>query len=587
MTIHRTEDPDRTPGRDRPAGLGGPPRRSVLRAGALTGIGLLAAACARIPTSSPVQQQQVGSGVVQDAPYVQPRLPVQGAGPEEIVLGFVQAGVGPEDDYGVARQYLAPSARSSWDPTAGVTIYPAGMELEVVRTSDVSARLTVQALAQVDARGVRTVLGAPSSREIDMRLETVDGQWRISSPPDGIFLSQAAFENLFTTARLYFLDPRAAHLVPDHRWFPVQQSAQKLLVQLGAGPSEVLAPAVRSAVPQLTELAEVTLVPGDDNTTQVELPRAIDDLPESQRDRALAQIQTSLRTLRGLSSVRVSIGGVVVDLSAGDLSRPLPGHRPIGAGTTGIISLADITAGAGAAQLVPALADDVVSSPAIAQSGPLAAALAADGGTLVLASTNGSIPRRDAALGGALVAPRVDDAGYVWTSPVTSAGALLALSGSGSASDARVDAPWLAGRELRALDLSADATRLIVLSADESVSRIDLCAVIRDAAGVPSALTSPVTLHTELGDVTQISWYDEIEVLVLGTAAQSGEQQVLVLNLLEGSEMMPAPRQGTLRVAGTAVSEVIWATTEAGALLRTNGTGWSTVDLPARDPSYY
>lgn len=564
------------------------PRRGLLRGAAVLGTASLAAACARIPTSSPVQQQRAGTGTVRDAPYVQPRLPVDGAAPEDIVLGFVQAGVGPEDDYAVARQYLAPSAREDWDPTAGVTIYPAGMELEVVRTSDTSARLTVQALAQVDGRGIGTVLGSPSSREIDMRLERVDEQWRISSPPDGIFLSEAAFENLFTPARLYFLDPRAAHLVPDHRWFPVQDSVPRLLEQLAAGPAEVLAPAVRSAVPDLPELARAEVGAGRDTTAQVELPPAIDDLPQVQRDRALAQIQSSLRTLRGLSSVRVSIDGVVVDLAAGaSLERPLPGHRPIGAGTTGVVSLSDITAGDSPAQLVPALAADVVSVPAIAQSGPLAAALAADGGTLVIASTDGTVPRRDAALGGALVAPRVDDAGYVWTSPVTSAGALLALSGAGAAADARVDAPWLAGRELRSIDLSSDATRLVVLSADAGVARMDLCAVVRDASGVPLSLTSPVAVPLSLGDITQVTWYDETAVLVLGTEAGGEDQQVLVLDLLEGTEMMPSPRPGTLRVAGTAVSEVVWATTESGELLRTNGSSWSVVDLPARDPSYY
>ncbi|MFC0674489.1 LpqB family beta-propeller domain-containing protein [Brachybacterium hainanense] len=564
-----------------------PPRRTLLRAAALAGTGLALGACARIPVSSPVEQRTLAGSAVLDAPYVQPLLPRDGATPEEIVLGFVQAGVGPEDDYAVARAYLAPGLRDTWNPEAAVTIYPAGMELQVMETTEGEVRLTVQAQAQVDARGIRTILGTASTRELDLQLEQVDGRWRIAAAPDGVFLSQAAFENLFTPARLYFVDPRGLHLVPDPRWFPLQENVQKLLTQLIAGPSEVLGAAVGSAVPDLGELAEAPVTVDPDGGTRLVLPEGVRALPEPQRTRALVQIQTSLRTLQGLSAVRVESDGELVDLAGQGLSRPLPGHRPIGAGPTGIISLADTTAGADAAQLVPALADVAVSAPAIGQSTPVAAALAADGSTLLLASTDGSVPRRDAAQGGRVIAPRVDDAGYVWTAPVANAGALLAVSSAASAFDASVDAPWLAGREVRGVDLSSDATRLVVLSADRAGTRLDLCAVVRSGKGEPTALTSPVALHAALEEIALVSWYDEAKLLLLGSAAAGEEPQVLVLDLMQGLETMPTPRPGTNRVAGSALSETIWATTSDGTLLRSTGSGWSPVDLPARDPAFY
>ncbi|WP_341855983.1 ATP-binding protein [Brachybacterium sp. GPGPB12] len=69
-------------------------------------------------------------------------------------------------------------------------------------------------------RGPRRALAGPTPQELAVAVEEVEGQWRLSEVPDGIFLSEAAFETLYSPARLYFLDARERHLVPDHRWSP-------------------------------------------------------------------------------------------------------------------------------------------------------------------------------------------------------------------------------------------------------------------------------------------------------------------------------------------------------------------------------
>src|SRR5699024_12207031 len=116
----------------------------------------------------------------------------------------------------------------------------------------------------------------------------------------------------------------------------------------------------------------------------------------------------------------------------------------------------------------------------IGQDGVLAAALGPEGASVLIATTDDSLPLSEAATGGSFVPPRVDDAGFVWTSTRSNPGALLALSGIGPDRDAKVDAPWLTGREIRALDIAADATRMVVLSSDTAGARVDLCAVVRD-----------------------------------------------------------------------------------------------------------
>src|SRR5699024_6945589 len=272
--------------------------------------------------------------------------------------------------------------------------------------------------------------------------------------------------------------------------------------------------------------------------------------PAAPRALALAPLENSLRSFQPLSGVRLVWEGA--EGSPADevgLERALPGHRPIAAGPTGVISLADIS-GSDPAQLVPDLVDielgspviaqdgelaaDLTSgdstvvlssragsiamplaaicgidpaqlvpdwvdiergSPVIAQDGELAAALTSVDSTVVLASSDGSIALREAATGGQFVPPRIDDAGYVWTSTRESSGVLVALSGADPEHDAKIDAPWLSGRRILALDIAADATRMVVLSADTGGARLDLCAVRRDENGVPSALTEPIAMR--------------------------------------------------------------------------------------------
>src|SRR5699024_5533033 len=178
---------------------------------------------------------------------------------EGVVAGFVQGGVGAEDDFGMAREYLAAPAREQWDPHAQVTIYSGSQELEVEVSDDGEATLVVRAVAMLDDRGARSLLAGPASRELTGGLEQADDQWRLTSVPEWIFLSEAAFETLYAPARLYFLDPRREHLVPDHRWFSLKRGAPGLLEGLIAGPADYLAPAVHSEVPSTSGVTDAVI----------------------------------------------------------------------------------------------------------------------------------------------------------------------------------------------------------------------------------------------------------------------------------------------------------------------------------------
>src|SRR5699024_785266 len=175
--------------------------------------------------------------------------------------------------------------------------------------------------------------------------------------------------------------------------------------------------------------------------------------------------------------------------------------------------------------------------------------------------------------------------GFVWTSPRSNPGALLALSGVGPDLDAKVDAPWLTGREIRALDIAADATRMIVLSSDTAGARVDLCAVVRDSAGAPASLPAPPpTLHD---DIPQSGWYDEVALLMRGTEPTAEERRAQIVDFSSGRELLPALPSGTDRIAGSVVAEAIWVGTVDDELLRSDREEWAPVDQAGHDPSFY
>ena len=565
-----------------------PARRQVLRAAGAAAVLGLGAACARIPTDSPIDTRPLSGRSQPGAPYVRALPPAQDATAQEVVAGFVQAGVGSEEDFAVARAYLTQEASAGWTPSAGITIYSGSHELKVEEVALGRLRLVLQVVSMVDGRGMRNLLAGPVAREIEVAIEQVDGQWRLSEVPDGIFLSEAAFETLYGAARLYFLDSREEHLVPDHRWFPLRRGASAVLEGLVGGPAPFLEGAVTSQIPRTSGSSEAVISTGPDGTAQVAVPPAIARLAHAPRLLALAQLEASLRSLRPMPGVRLVLEGQEVTLDDQErIERALPGHRPVAAGPTGVISLADPGASAAPAQLVPALEGVEVSSPVLAHDGVLAAACNREGTNVLIASTDGSVPVREAATGGAFVAPSIDDAGFVWTSTRSSSGAVLALSGQGAEHDAKVDAPWLNGREVLSLQIAADATRMLVLSEDGGGTRLDLCAVVRDTAGNPTALTEPAIVRTSLTEVIEARWYDEIAVAVLGTESATGDRRAQIVDLASGADPLPSLPPGAVSIAGSAVAETVWIGASEGALLHSDGETWNEVDIEGGDPSFY
>ncbi len=270
----------------------------VISAAVLTG-------CAGIPTSGSVVE---GDPVLEPQPQYagfEPDPPVPGADEVGIVAGFVDAMASYERDYQTAREFLAADATASWNPADNTTIYDSAPT--IVQTARGAVRVTITVVATVGPDGyVKAPPGPP--KDLDLTLEQVDGEWRISNPPSGIIVSDLDFANEFEPYNLYFFDPAFEKLVPDPVFLPVRGSRATLLAEaLLRGPSRWLAPAVATAFPPETGLGVPVRV--DSGRATVELTsQARTGTPEQVRLMGV-QLAWALSQLDGIQQVSVTSDG--------------------------------------------------------------------------------------------------------------------------------------------------------------------------------------------------------------------------------------------------------------------------------------
>src|SRR5690625_491144 len=133
----------------------------------------LLAGCVGLPTDGPVQEglerAPEPEGIVFLAPDPRP-----GGGPEEIVSGFLDAATaGVADRFETAQKYLTDSARRTWIPGAGVTVYAGNTPPEVQEDRPGRGTATVPVAGSVDPRGTNTEDPADTTRSFRPQLARV------------------------------------------------------------------------------------------------------------------------------------------------------------------------------------------------------------------------------------------------------------------------------------------------------------------------------------------------------------------------------------------------------------------------------
>lgn len=266
--------------------------------------------CSIVPTSSPtVQITQAPERPSQEF-TVEPLPPARGAAPEEIVRGFIDAAASSVRGRPVATEYLSPEAASTWSDATGITIIRTGYA--TVATEAGTVEMTAVPVGTVDTRGIFTV-AKTEVLTYEFPLVQVDGEWRITDPPDTLTILESDFEQLYDQVEAYFLDPTLQQLVPDPRYLIRGEAQPTALVErLIEGPSPTLAAGVRNPLAG-AQLARAITVEGQ--TAQVDLT-GLRVEPGAPMDELRAQLVWTLTQLedRRIRSVTISVDGEPLDV---------------------------------------------------------------------------------------------------------------------------------------------------------------------------------------------------------------------------------------------------------------------------------
>lgn len=543
-------------------------RRSIVRIAAGAALLALLAGCVRIPLDGPVGSVEIDTGSGGDDLLVVPEGPTAGMTPREILQGFIRAGRGPQNGYGVAAEYLTDELRAEWRPS-GVLITTSAIAPEAV--DEDSLRLTLSVDAELDARGRYTDAPAESTRTLEFEFAQVDGEWRISAAPDGTVLAPSSFDDIFEPVELYYYSADYRFLVPELRWFldNPRTLANRIVDELLAGTSPLLESGVL-----------VTAFPsGVDRTDPVDVDSGVAVVPLSSgviaegttsQARMLQQLSWSVGSLANVSDAAIVSGGfpaAIPDVARVDRTQidPVPvGYRD---GTFGTLAGDGVSPIGAVSGVVEALEPIAVT---LGRERDSAAVLSAAGVSVV---RDGEAVLRDPREG--LVAPALDPWGWVWSVPADDPAALRVFGPGGGEFDVPLE---MEGR-IAALEVSRDGTRLLVAVQTTAGPRVVVWGIVRDGELAPDALVEPQVVPEISGDVLDAGWVDGGTIALL---TRSGAVAEVTTAALGGRVSSLGPvSDGVQLVGGNGSSRIRVLTAEGSVLSPSGGENWLDTGLDA------
>ena len=519
--------------------------------------------CATLPVSGPVR---IGPDLEPPSDstsfYYSPATPVDGASEAEILAGFLAAGTAPQNDYAIAREYLSESIRASWNPNQELLIQKSTPQ--VTFTESGIALVEVEVTARVDANGRYEALPAGSTRTLEYAFSDQAGQVRISSAPDVTIVIRPVFDVVFRSYSVYFLDQSKSALVPELRWFPANPATgTKLVNALLAGPSDWLKPAVVSAIPTGTVLS-LDAVTVQEEVALVDLSARA--LVASLSDRALmkAQLVATLSQLPTITKVAISIERSVQDIPDSELSVKFgPNGTMVALGEDGLKAVSG------------AATDEIPAGASFFGSREVTnLALSASTSKIAASTSNGvfetSLDNPGAAVKfldprTTLTAIQYDQLGKLWL-----------VSGSQVSVDSKpLSASWLSGQSISAFALSPEGSRAAMIVGQGASSQVLLTSVIRNPAGTPIELASPITLVAELSNPTLVSWFDQVTLSIF--TSQSDSSNVTLVEIGGGTRLVQGLADAKSLVA-LGDGSAMYLLKDTGELFTYRGSFWASID---------
>lgn len=553
---------------------------------------LVLSGCAAIPTEGETGVIDVVDRPERVQSEVEPEGPVEGADPNAIVRGFLAAGAGYSDDFAVARSFLTEDFSNEWDPQSSVVVMPSSADFDTI-TAEVSSdqqniSMSLPVAATLDAQRVYREERPGSEVDRAFSLRQVNGEWRISSAPQGLVLTSSSFTSVYDSYPLYYYTPGFDYLVPDTRWFVRSPAAAtEVMTELLAGPADHVGGSVISAVPDGTRLdpRSVTVSGG---IAQVGLDETAQGLDEETNGRILGQVSA---TLRGLSSTNA----VEVTTPTGALNAPPGDSVPVGVRidarpvliADGTLARLDETRLDPIPDL-PELGDDP-TDPAVSIDDSTYAYLAEDRTELhrILPDGEGDAVVHTDEDG--LTGPSFDLHGSIWTASRVQedTGRVTVILASGDTVDVAV--PWLGDRTVQALRVSSDGTQLAVLSRNGGgTPRIDVVGIVRSADGDPTGIVpaAPLRVGARFDEIVDLSWAGSGELAILAAESRSGDAQPY-LAPVSGPTTSLGDVSGGSSITASTDARSVRVSTEDGELYSFGADNWQkVVDLVVHDPAY-
>ncbi|WP_165782835.1 LpqB family beta-propeller domain-containing protein [Bifidobacterium margollesii] len=508
-------------------------RRAVRIAGAVAlvaSLTLVSGCSMGLPTSGPVERVSLTQNEDHRV-YIDPQGPSEDAEPEQIVRGFIDSlPAGPQSDgFKVAKEFLTDAARKTWKPDAKTVIYSG--ELQISREADtmdlqsrqpsrVTVSISYNSIGAVDSRGVYSAEGASGSSRIELRLVKVDGQWRISSLPDGISISQSGFFQVFRQVELYQLADSGRTLIPDQRWFAWRQWRTLAVRELLREPANWLGDAAQSVGDGAIALA-MDSVPMSQGVVQVKLTNSVMSLTVDERAKLIRRIRLTLGD--GSGEYRLSVvDDAGQDLSNADENENISIDQPprhlytlannfiLSIASNNIVRLGDVAG----------RFDGAVGMAFTERGGAI---LRPDGIVECVTKDTDACGTLFGGNEASIIREGIDD--EIWAVSKDSSQIMVHVNGQ----ERRFSASMFEGRQITAFDIAPEGSRAVVaLGPKKGVDggRIVMIGISRDSNRLPSGLSSHPNTISNRSNIVSLTFYNESTVVYALRDAGSGYQQL-------------------------------------------------------------
>jgi hypothetical protein len=548
----------------------------------LTALTLLAAGCVSVPTSGPVEKVEGQPPECQNCINVDVAPPSPGDDAKQIVQGFLRATSNFQPNYAVARQFLTSGAAEKWAPESGVSIYSGSLQA-AGNTVILDGRL-------VGSLGPdRTYTAQDRAWRVNFGMVKEDGEWRISTPPPGLMVAEFAFSSFYQSYDLYFVGNGSA-LVPNPIYLPNLRNqagiASVLMRALLNGPSDWLAPAVTSAIPEGTALS-VDAVTITDGVAQVALSDNVLSLNDGQRSLMAAQVLYTLRPT-GIQGVVFTVNQQPYAIPGADpgtfevsLDSHFEAYDPIPPGIVDSL----YSAVSGKLAMMPAITDPSRSTPV---PGPLGAgrwpidrlAVSPSSSDVAVVTGGGTVLRRATTAGGAVQTVQ-DGATDLLRPEFTRFAELWAIGRQGGRQrlwvdrDGRVteiDSTILSRGTVTAFSISPDGVRMALIRRVDGRSELGLARIIRgERIRLDGWLPLDVTRTTtpNLSVLQDVGWSDATTLTVL--AGSSTDAPLTVYRVTQDASTIAAVGEP---IAWDAVGLTVSLKSQTVVVLDRNGQTW-------------